>query len=136
MNSGHNKTRVLVWTLILIAIHSATVGIALLTNPYDIIEFFNLHSDNKFFPTQNGIFHIVMAVIYLTAASDIYKNNTLINLIIVIKLIATIYLSIYFSFVEQKIIILISAIVDFIMAIRVLYLFRKIKDETGSSTVN
>lgn len=112
--------------LILIGIHSTTVGILLIFLSNNAIEYFGVSNPDSFFRVQAGVFHIAISVAYFMAAVNPGKNKNLLIFIISVKFIAAIYLLIYYLFVEQLWIIGLSAIADFLMGLIVLLLYLKL----------
>jgi len=122
--------KLLVITLWLIALHSIGVGIGMIILPANIIKIFDIvPSEHRFFITQGGVFHIVMAVAYGMAASDLIKNDRLITFSIIVKFSATAFLLIYFIFVNQFGIVFLSGIGDFCMGLVLLVVCNKYKSE-------
>ena len=120
--------KLLVITLWLVTLHSFFVGIAMILFPTNWISYFDIiPSEHRFFITQGGVFHIVMATAYGMAASNVKANSMLIKFSIAAKFIATFFLISYFIFVNQFVIIFLSAIGDFCMGLVILLLFRKYK---------
>ena len=109
---------ILVKILWVVAIHSFVIGICLLVTPSNVFEYlgYNLCTE-RFFPTQGGVFHIVMAIGYAIGAIRITKSTDLVVFSIIVKLCATLFLIIYFVFVKQIWVILLSAIADCLMGI-------------------
>ena len=67
MNDDTRPARFLIIFLWLMSIHSICVGIALITFPIPLISEFGIEICNKFFPTQSGVLHIIMGIIYFLA---------------------------------------------------------------------
>ena len=110
--------------LILVCLHSITVGVALIFMPVKLMPFFGLTIPvEKFFPAQGGIFHIVMALAYFIAALWYNRNQGLILFIILAKFIATIFLFSFYFLVEMAWIILFSGIADCLMGIAILWIY-------------
>ncbi len=125
--------KLLVIILWLVTLHSFFVGIAMIIFPTDWITYFDIApSEHRFFITQGGVFHLVMAVAYGMAASNVKTNSILIKFSISAKFIATFFLLLYFIFVNQFVIIFLSAISDFCMGLVVLLFFRKYKIELNT----
>lgn len=101
--------------LYLISIHSVVVGLCLIVLPKEIFQLLGIIVSNRFFPTQGGVFHILMAVVYYNAAQRIGKDSIFINLTIFIKFTATVFLFVYYFMVESIIIVLLSGIGDLVM---------------------
>jgi len=120
------KPRTLLTVLLyLIALHSFCVGLALIILPLSTLEYFGYAGyAGNFFKAQGGIFHIVMSIIYIVAARDVYKNRILIYLTLAAKFIATVFLLGYYFIFEQIWMVLASGIGDFLMGICVLILWR------------
>lgn len=125
--------KLLVITLWLVTLHSLFVGIAMILFPTDWIAYFDIiPSKHRFFIMQGGVFHLVMAVAYGMAASNVKGNSTLIKFAIAAKFIATFFLLSYFTFINQFGIILLSAIGDFCMGLVVVLFSRKYKTELST----
>ena len=121
--------------MILIAIHSFCVGVGLIIRPAELMQLFGFGTCyERFFPTQGGVFHIVMVVGYLMAAYDVDENHSLIIFSILVKIMATVFLFIYFIAVEQIWLVLMSGFSDGLMGMAIyvallLYLKSKKKSE-------
>lgn len=123
--SKKNLLKIILW---LVAVHSALVGIALIISPSEIFEFLGYQKcTERFFPTQGGVFHIIMAVGYSFAANRSDHSNDLIIFSIIVKLLATLFLITYFILVASNFIILFSAFGDLIMGILIWWSFLKRK---------
>jgi hypothetical protein len=111
-----------------IAIHSILVGIGLIFMPSSILAYFGLPDySSNFFQAQGGTFHIAVSVAYCMAAANPNKSANLIWFIVYLKLIAFIFLMIYFLFVLQNWLILISGIGDGAMAGVLFFIFKLCK---------
>ena len=100
----------------LVAVHSITIGLALITQPAVLMELAGFSSEcERFFPTQGGVFHLLMAVAYLMGALNITKYHCFIVFAIFVKAVATFFLTIYCFAVEFKWVILLSGIGDCMM---------------------
>jgi hypothetical protein len=130
-----NPRRRLSLLLILVAIHSFCVGVGLIIRPAELMQLFGFgECYERFFPTQGGVFHIVMVVAYLMAAYDVDENHSLIIFSIIVKIMATVFLFIYFIAVEQIWLVLMSGFSDGLMGMAIyvallLYLKSKKKSE-------
>jgi hypothetical protein len=114
--------------LILIAIHSFAVGINLIIFPSEWMQKFGFNPiTESFFKSQGGVFHIVMTVAYLLGAWKPIKYEILIIFAITAKFIATLFLMTYFFINGSTVVILLSAISDFLMGTILWYLFLKLK---------
>jgi len=109
--------------LLLTSLHSLFIGIGMIVLPNNIIEIFGFTElGGRFFRTQGGVFHIVMALGYFIAGMDIANNPRFITFIILVKFCATVFLVIYYLFVDSVIVILLSGIVDFLIGLVIFYL--------------
>lgn len=119
LSNPAKRLSLLLW---LIAVHSFGVGLGLMIHPQSLLTMvgFNALSE-PFFPTQGGIFHIIMAVGYAIGARDVAKNQLIINFAIFVKTVATIFLFGYFFVIQPIWVVLLSGLGDGAMAI-VLYL--------------
>ena len=116
--------------LYLLSVHSICVGMALISTPGDMFTYFGYQPvSERFFPIQGGVFHIVMGVAYYLAAKSINKDHNLILLTIIAKLSATIFLISYFLFIQQIWLVLVSGIVDALMAMVVIFVFQQFKKD-------
>ena len=113
--TSNNVLSIILW---LVALHSFVVGIGLIITPSNIFEYlgYNICTE-RFFPTQGGIFHIIMAIGYALGAIRLAKSNDLVIFSIIVKFCATLFLIMYFIFVKQTWLILFSGITDCIMGI-------------------
>jgi len=108
------------------ALHSFGVGIGMILLPIDWIAYFDIiPSNHRFFITQGGVFHILMAVAYLMAAFNIDDSKQLISFSIIVKFSATLFLFSYFVFVNHFIIVLGSGVVDLAMGLALFILYKK-----------
>src|SRR5210317_814982 len=109
------QIKIFLW---LIALHSFLVGIGLILFPPSYLEFFGfLNYQYSFFQAQGGVFHLVMAVAYTMAIKYMHISPGLIIFSIAAKMIATIFLLMYYLFVENSWMIIMSAFGDATMAI-------------------
>lgn len=118
----------------LVALHSFFVGVGLIILPDFMIEFFKFNSvTERFFPTQGGVFHIIMAVCYAMAASDLYKYKVLILFTIIVKLLAALFLFSYFIFGMANLLVLMSGLTDFAMGVIIYYFYQKLFTQKSSA---
>ena len=104
--------------LYLVALHSFLTGLALVVQPtllMKLIEFSPICE--RFFPTQGGVFHILMAVAYIMGAVNVKKYYYVIVFSIIVKSAATVFLLTYCFTVEFKWIILLFGIGDGLMGL-------------------
>ena len=119
LDKPETQLKVFLW---LIALHSLSVGIGLILFPPSYLEFFGFENYSfSFFQVQGGVFHIVMAMAYIMASNYMYKSPGLIIFSVSAKSMATVFLIIYYLFVESSWMIIMSALGDAIMA-SILYL--------------
>ena len=71
MKHRTQHSKFLIIFLWLMSIHSICVGIALITFPIPLIAEFGIEICNKFFPTQSGVLHIIMGIIYILAIKNL-----------------------------------------------------------------
>lgn len=121
--------------LLLTSLHTLCISIALIALPDNIISLFGFTDlGGRFFRTQGGVFHLVMAFGYYFAAIDIPNCRNFIKFIILVKFTATIFLIIYYLFIDSTIVILFSGVVDFLIGLTILYLHHQlIKNEIETS---
>ncbi|MEJ2545359.1 MAG: hypothetical protein P8Y99_14925 [Calditrichaceae bacterium] len=113
--------------LILVALHSFVVGINLISFPSEWMQQFGFNAiTENFFKVQGGIFHVVMTIAYLLGAWKPVEHRIMIIFAIIAKFLATIFLITYFFISGSTIVILLSAISDFTMAIILLFLNLKL----------
>ena len=116
--------------LYLIALHSFSVGIALIVLPFGILSWFGFTVDPyRFFSTQGGVFHVVMTIAYLLAARNPLTERSLVIFIIIAKWIAFFFLGFYFLFSEMVPVIALSAISDGLMGLIVMMFFLELYTE-------
>jgi hypothetical protein len=123
------------YALWLIAIHSFVVGICLIFLPSSLLPVFGfeVHPGN-FFRAQGGIFHIVLSVVYIMAAVDIYESYKLVIVSVTAKMIATVFLLTYYFAVNDIWTVLFSGIVDFIMGLILIFLYKGFRKFISTSS--
>ncbi len=108
----------------LIALHSFSVGVALIVLPFGVLSWFGLTVDPyRFFSTQGGVFHIVMSIAYLFAARAPLQERSLLIFIILAKWVAFFFLGFYFLLGEMVPTIAFSAVGDGLMGLLVMMFF-------------
>ena len=123
-----NHDKILRIILKLVALHSLLVGIGLIFMPSNLIAYLGFNPcTERFFPTQGGVFHIIMAVAYLMGSSKSNKYECMIIFSIIVKLSATIFLLIYFIFITQTWMIIFSCISDCLMGIVIWWFYSREK---------
>lgn len=123
--------------LYLMSFHSLCVGIGLISVPSEMFELLGYSKcTERFFPTQGGVFHIIMAAGYLMGALKYPKAFDLIIFSIIVKFSATVFLLIYFLIVKNTWLIIISAVTDGIMGIVVFMLLKKVSRQQKNGVPN
>jgi hypothetical protein len=126
VHSDYNKY--LSYFLFLIGIHSFAVGVVLLFISPSVLNFFGLIDyKESFFQAQGGVFHIAMSIAYTMAGLNIEKSKRLIQFIIAVKFLAFVFLILYYLFVFQAWLILLSGIGDGLMGLIVFILYQRSK---------
>jgi len=118
--------KILLW---LVAIHSLFTGIFLIVGPVALFHFFGFHYHGGFFTVQGGVFHLVMVVAYMMTASNLKKDGLLIWFCISAKVMAAVFLLLYFAIMEQTWVIFISGVVDLIMGLLLLQFYNRYKNQ-------
>lgn len=127
MPRAEKYLRILLW---LIAFHSLVAGILLTGLDEKGIGFFGFSGGSSFFRVQGGVFHLVMCLAYLLAASAPLKNKGLLIFIVSAKFIALAYLLLYYFIVDPILTLLLSGLGDGFMGLLVWLLWRKASSET------
>jgi hypothetical protein len=105
-----------------IAAHSMLTGVGLILQPDWLIAFGGWPPvSDPFFPAQGGVFHVLMAMVYATAARRVDSRPFLLPLIIFVKSMAAVFLVGYYYFVDDVWLVLFSGIFDGGMAVLVLF---------------
>jgi len=111
------------WSL---ALHSVAVGLGLIWHPAALLgQVGYAPCSEPFFPTQGGVFHIIMAVGYSMAAWDLLRFRGLVVFTIVVKALATIFLITYWLIKPSLLVILLSGLADGVMACVLAVLYRR-----------
>lgn len=121
-NSRH-IIRLLIFFLWLVVIHSLVVGLCLILFPPAYLNAFGFEVTEKFFPTQAGVFHLIMVVIYVFAIRRLNRSVDLVQLSIGIKFLAAIFLFVYYFLISDIVTVVLSGAGDLSMGIILLYLF-------------
>jgi len=109
---------------ILIAIHSFVIASGLIFCPVRFLSFFDFKiPDVKFFVTQSGIFHYIISFGYIMIAFWPERNQGLIVLSIITKLMATVFLFSYYFLVDNGWAILLCGIIDCIIGLTILWCY-------------
>ncbi len=109
------RLSILLW---LVGIHSFIVGIGLIAHPEPVLAYWGFSRvTENFFPAQGGVFHVLMAIGYVMAALNLEQNRGLVVFSIIVKGLATVFLFTYYFAVEPISLVLLSGIVDGLMAL-------------------
>ena len=127
MGGKENIRFYLALLLYLFAIHSFTAGLLLIVLPDDGLAYFGFTVKNRFFTTQSGVFHIVMAIGYALAGIFPQQSKLLIYFIVLAKLLAAVFLFTYYFFIDMIPLVLIFGIADLLMAIALWIIYLKYK---------
>jgi len=120
----HNPALRLSTLLWLIALHSAAVGLGLVLHPAPLLAEMGYVSVNEpFFPTQGGVFHIIMAVGYAMAAQNLERRRSLVTFTVVVKALALLFLVTYWALAARLPTILLSGLLDGAMAVAVAWAY-------------
>lgn len=112
--------------LFLIGIHSLIVGVGLLLIPPSVLKFFGfIDYKESFFQAQGGVFHFAMSVAYVMAGLKVEKSIRLIQFIVAVKLLAFVFLFLYYLFVLPAWLILLSGVGDGLMGLIVYTLYKR-----------
>ncbi len=83
--------------ILLIGLHSCILGILMLFAPHFMLTVFGFpDSDTIFFPSQSGIFLLILGAFYLYGFADL----TLVRLILLSKAVAVVFLSFHAAFLS------------------------------------
>lgn len=114
--------------LLLVTFHSIVVGLGLILLPSSIFQYLGFNPTfDRFFSTQGGVFHIAMSFCYGLAAINTKKFEYLIVFTIIVKFIATIFLTAYYFLITDNLIIILSGVTDFLTAFIVIMLYKKLR---------
>jgi hypothetical protein len=98
--------------------HSAAIGVGLLALPPSVFALFGYQAVSEpFFPRQGGVFHLAMCAVYGCAAWDPLKNAICVRLTVTVKLVATVFLTLYFLLGAPILTVILSAGADLAMAV-------------------
>jgi hypothetical protein len=117
-----SASRILKIYLVLVALHSFCVGLGLIFMPTSQMAKMGFNVSENFFPDQGGVFHIIMCIAYILPVIDVKKYYTFIVFTIIVKFIATVFLFIYFVFIDQILMVLVSGIFDFLIGLALLFI--------------
>jgi hypothetical protein len=121
--------KILLW---LIAIHSFVVAIVLIVSTPDIFRFFGFEGTSGFFSFQGGVFHLVMVIAYIMSAIALKQESLLVWFCIAAKMLATVFLVLYFFICKPIWVVLLSGLGDFIMGLLLWIFFRLYKKDSNA----
>ena len=119
--------RILKIFLWLVTFHSMVAGIILIEGTPEIFYFFGFTDQIGFFSVQAGVFHLVMGVAYLMTIYTLRKESVIIWFCITAKMMATVFLVLYFILFDPIWIVLVSGIGDFLMGLLMWMFFMNYK---------
>jgi len=121
----NHPDKLLSTVLVLVAIHTLTIGSILIAQPAVFMEFAGFNPDcEHFFSAQAGAFHLIVFVVYLMGATHIEKYHHFIVFSIFIKAFATFFLLIYCFAAEFKWVVFLSGIIDCAMGLMIFLAFQ------------
>ncbi|MEA1934054.1 MAG: hypothetical protein U9N60_06465 [Thermodesulfobacteriota bacterium] len=101
---------------------SLVVGFVLLSQPALITKLFGGGSfPGYFFWAQGGVFHIILAFLFHIAARDVDGQSLMVIFSIIVKVIATIFLLVYFFFVDSILLALLAGIGEGVLGVLILF---------------
>ena len=99
--------------LFLLVIHSTATGFGLFLLPEKWFQFLGLEVGlQRFFVSQGGVFHLLMAGAYLAGMLHPRRFVVLVKYAIVVKVCAAVFLIFYFLFVHGVVFILLDGVID------------------------
>lgn len=124
-NLFKHPEKILQTVLGLVALHSLGMGLTLIAQPAILMKFAGFNPDGEhFFPTQGGVFHLLMFVVYLMGAIHIEKYHYFIVFSIFVKAVATFFLMMYCFAAEFKWIVFLSGLGDAVMGLMIFLAFQ------------
>lgn len=109
----------------LLAVHSAAVGVGLVWHPRALLAPLGFATlGEPFFATQGGVFHGIMAIAYAWAARDPAGSWPLVQLAVVVKTVAAVFLVTYWALHAGPWSVLVSGVIDGMMALALAGLIR------------
>ncbi len=122
--------------LTLMALHSFLTGVGLLAQPDFLLRWGGWGEVRQsFFPAQGGVFHMLMAVLYVKALRPGAARTVLLRFIIVVKGVAALFLLTYYVAVEPIWLVAVSGAGDGLMAVMVWYFWRKERGGNDTGTL-
>ena len=123
MFKNYSATKIISIYMILVSLHSFCVGIGLIFLHASQMALLGFNISDHFFPAQSGVLHIIMSVAYILPVIDVKKYYTFIFLTIAVKFIATLFLLIYYLFIDPILTVLICGIFDFLIGLILLIIY-------------
>ena len=96
------------WLVAFIAIHSCILGCAILFAPNAILSSFGFAPQDPFFPSQTGVFMLILGICYLASL----KIPQLILVLLISKAAAVLFLMIHAVFLEAPLVVWLAAAGD------------------------
>ena len=99
--------------LFLMSLHSFLTGLGLLFFPVEWLQFLGLETNpQRFFISQGGVFHLLMAGAYTAGMLRPRRNVVLIRLAIIVKICAALFLFLFFILKQPVPFVLLNAALD------------------------
>ncbi|MEA2082664.1 MAG: hypothetical protein U9O82_00165 [Thermodesulfobacteriota bacterium] len=93
------------------AVQALVVGFVLLSQPAFVMKLLGGSSSlGYFFWAQGGVFHIILSFLFHIAARDVDGQSSMVIFSIIVKVVATIFLLVYFFFVDSILLALLAGI--------------------------
>ena len=129
-NHHTRMRRILNLVLILAAVHSFATGVGLILQPAVLLEWAGWGPiEQRFFPAQGGVFHMLMAGLYVLAFRSDAARASLVPFIILVKSTAAVFLLVYYVAFEPVWMVLASGVTDGLFAAILAYLNVRINRE-------
>ena len=133
LKSPYERLRLLLGA---VALHSFAVGLGLIFVPPELMQPFGYGPfQERFFAIQAGVFHFVMVTMYALPGWRPVRWEPLIELAIIAKAIAFIFLIIYYTFVDTIWVVLFSGLADGAMGVVIWAALRSWRFSRGQSRV-
>lgn len=127
LTSRRGMLQLFLWA---IALHSLAVGVGLMAHPASLLAAVGYAPVGEpFFPSQGGVFHLVMAVCYALGARDPEGNEALIRFAIIVKFMAMAFLVVYWLANRHLLVVLGSGLVDGVMGAILLVMHQRWRQE-------
>ena len=107
-------------------LHSFVVGVLLIVFPVELLSIFGYENySGGFFKVQGGVFHIVMCMFYYEAIRQLTRSLVLVKLSFVVKLLAALFLFLYYFLAESIWMVGLSGLGDLALGLCLWFLTRK-----------